>query len=254
MNREQLYKTGWRLAGASAVGGAGVGAVVWLAPGGLGEQDPVAVESGASADGYRAVHDAVAGAPEWLGTLLVVAGEAVLVVLGLLLAWMGWMALRRKDARLTGGAMLVGVGTLVAYGVSEGVKLAVGEMRPCNALRGVAAVAECPGAGDWAFPSNHATLAAGLAVGVALLRPWLAVLTLPLAGAAALLRVAVGVHYPHDVVAGAVLGATGTAAVLVLAWPLATRAISAVLAKLGWHDPGFVGDHGRGRPVVDAEP
>ncbi|XPR82345.1 phosphatase PAP2 family protein [Streptomyces prasinus] len=82
------------------------------------------------------------------------------------------------------------------------------EERPCRALRtGVDLVAECPGAGDWSFPSNHATLAAGLAVGLAVLWPRLAAITLPLAGVVALLRVLVGVHYPHDVLGGAVVAA-----------------------------------------------
>ncbi|WVU05486.1 phosphatase PAP2 family protein [Streptomyces prasinus] len=96
----------------------------------------------------------------------------------------------------------------------------VDEERPCRALRtGVDLVAECPGAGDWSFPSNHATLAAGLAVGLAVLWPRLAAITLPLAGVVALLRVPVGVHYPHDVFAGALLGGAVVAAVLLAFMP-----------------------------------
>jgi membrane-associated phospholipid phosphatase len=41
----------------------------------------------------------------------------------------------------------------------------------------------------------------------------------------ALARTAAGVHYPHDVLAGAALGATLVAATLLLANPLATRAV-----------------------------
>ncbi|HSX99979.1 MAG TPA: phosphatase PAP2 family protein, partial [Streptomyces sp.] len=68
--------------------------------------------------------------------------------------------------------MLIGLGTVAAYAVSEAVKLVVDEERPCLALRtGADLIAECPGAGDWSFPSNHATLAAGMAVGMAVLRP-----------------------------------------------------------------------------------
>ncbi|MEU9919376.1 phosphatase PAP2 family protein [Streptomyces sp. NPDC051001] len=135
---------------------------------------------------------------------------------------MWWTAIRRKDTQGIAGSVLTGLGTVVAYAVSEAVKLVVDEERPCRALRaGVASVAECPGVGDWSFPSNHATLAAGLAVGLAVLRPRLTAITLPLAGAAALLRVLVGVHYPHDVLAsGAVVaGRADRSRLNGTAWP-----------------------------------
>ncbi len=76
-----------------------------------------------------------------------------------------------------------------------------------------------PRSGGWSFPSDHATLAAGPAVGLAVLWPRLAAITLPLAGAVALLRVLVGVHYPHDVLAGALLGGAVVAAVLLAFMP-----------------------------------
>ncbi|MCZ9341792.1 phosphatase PAP2 family protein, partial [Streptomyces sp. TRM76130] len=170
---------------------------------------------------------AVADAPSWLGPLLEVATEGTLVILGVLLIRMWWTAIRRKDAREVAGSVLTGLGTVAAYAVSAALKLVVDEERPCRALRaGAESVAECPGAGDWSFPSNHATLSAGLAVGLAVLRPRLAAITLPLAGAAALLRVLVGVHYPHDVVAGATLGCTVVAAALLACTPIAQGAAS----------------------------
>jgi undecaprenyl-diphosphatase len=170
-----------------------------------------------------------------------------------LLAWTWWTAVRRKDLREAAGSVLTGFGTVAAYAVSEAVKLVVDEERPCRALRtGVGVIAECPGAGDWSFPSNHATLAAGMAVGIAVLRPRLAAATLPPAGAAALLRVLVGVHYPHDVLAGAILGATVVVAVLLTVLPLAQRAAS----RLGWrgNDPGLVGNDRGSGAVVHAQP
>ncbi|MGC4746799.1 phosphatase PAP2 family protein [Micromonospora sp. DT201] len=150
-----------------------------------------------------------------------------------MLVWLCWTAVRRRDAAGAAGAVVIGVGTVAAYAISEALKLVVDEERPCRALRGVAAIAECPVAGDWSFPSNHATLAAALAVGLTVLRPRLAFVTLPLAGAAALLRVLVGVHYPHDVFAGAILGGTVAAAVLLAVMPLAVLATS-VLVRRWW--------------------
>ncbi|MDW6061867.1 phosphatase PAP2 family protein [Streptomyces sp. FXJ1.4098] len=129
--------------------------------------------------------------------------------------------------------VLVGVGTGVAYAVSEALKLVVDEERPCRAVRGVAAVADCPGAGDWSFPSIHATLAAALAVGLVVLRPRLAAVVLPLAAVVAVARVAAGVHYPHDVLAGAALGAAVVTAAVWSAAPPVARAAAVLLERRG---------------------
>lgn len=245
---------------------AAVGGVVgWLTPGGVGEPDPVQVTEGPSAEAYRSLGDALDGAPSWCATLSELASEGTLVLLGALLAWVCWRAVRRGDARQVAGALLGGVGTVAAYAASEALKLAVDEERPCRALRGAAVLGECPEPGDWSFPSNHATLAAGIAVGLAVLRPRLAAVTLPLAVAAALLRVVLGVHYPHDVLAGAVLGGGVTAAVLVALGPLAARAVTPLVARVspaagvrgafGRGDHArLVGDDRRGGPVLHAEP
>ncbi|MFG1816415.1 phosphatase PAP2 family protein [Kribbella sp. NPDC049174] len=201
---------------------AGAVVVLLLYPGGLGTTVPVRVTSGESASVFRAVNEAVADAPSWVGSVVDVAGDGLLLVLGLLLVW---TALRCRDARTLAGVLLTGVGTAAAYGMSEALKLVVDEERPCRAVSGAELIAHCPAIGDWSFPSNHATLAAGLAVGIALLRPRLATVALPLAAAVVLARVAAGVHYPHDVVAGAALGASLVAAILLIANPLAAKAV-----------------------------
>lgn len=209
MEKNKRYGWGRCSVGAAVVAGGGAAGVVWLAPGGArGSDGPVRVTAGLSARAYRAVNGHVADGPAWIGSALEVASEGTLVVLGLLLALAGWRALRRRDVPGPAGVAVAAIGTVVAYGLSEAVKLLVDEERPCRALPGVSAFAVCPEPGDWSFPSNHATLAVALAVGVTLLRPRLAFLALPVAGAATALRVLVGVHYPHDVLAGATLGAT----------------------------------------------
>ncbi|GAB2636858.1 phosphatase PAP2 family protein [Kribbella swartbergensis] len=205
---------------------AGAVAVLLLYPGGLGTPEPVRVTGGESVTVFREVNEVVAGAPSWVGSLVDLAGDGLLIVLGLLLVW---AALRQRDARALAGVLLTGFGTVVAYGVSEALKLVVDEERPCRVVSGVSVIAHCPAMGDWSFPSNHATLAAGLGVGIALLWPRLAVIALPLAAGDALARVAAGVHYPHDVAAGAALGAACVAALLLLANPLVTRLVSVLL-------------------------
>jgi len=239
-----------RLLWAAALLAAGAAAVFLLSPGGLGDPGPVEVGHGASASAYRALTGAVADAPV---ALLEAASEGTVAVLGLLLAVLGWTALRRKDARGIAGTAVVGLGTVAAYALSEALKLVVDEERPCRAVRGATAIAHCPAAGDWSFPSNHATLAAALAIGLAVLRPRWSALTLPTAAAAALLRVLVGAHYPHDVLAGAILGGCVVAAALLVLEPLAVRLTSAALRRRRY-DTGLVRHDGGRGPVVHPQP
>ncbi|MGY0060665.1 phosphatase PAP2 family protein [Streptomyces sp. LZ34] len=220
-----------RVLGSLVALGAGAGALALLYPGGLGKAGPVEVTGGASVAVYRAVNGAVGNAPSWVGALVDLVADGLLVVLGLLLAWAGWAAVRRRSARDVAGVVLIGVGTVVAYAVSEALKLVVDEERPCRAVRGAEVLADCPVAGDWSFPSNHATLAAGLAVGLAMVRPRLAAVALPLGAVVAVARVAAGVHYPHDVLAGAALGAAVVIATVWSATPPAARAVAVLLNR-----------------------
>ncbi|MFD8122944.1 phosphatase PAP2 family protein [Streptomyces albidoflavus] len=217
-------------------GGAGVAV---LAPGpagspsaaGVGSEAPVLVTGGMSARLQRWLSGAVADGPGWLGDVLELASEGVLVVLGLILLWVVVRAWRAGDAVGVAGAVLTGAGTVVAYAGSEALKLVVDQERPCRAMAAARAVVPCPETGDWSFPSNHATLAVALAVGLALTLPRWAWLVLPLGAAGAVLRVAVGVHYPHDVAAGAVLAAAVTGAVLLGAWGAVARLVAVVRAR-----------------------
>lgn len=244
---------GVRLLSGTALLTAAAGAVALLSPGGVGRPEPTEVTHGTSVALYRSLTAAVADAPDRLARLLEPVTELTLVALGLLLLLLGWTAVRRSDARLAAGAVLTGAGTVAAYAISEALKLVVDEERPCRAVPGAEAVAACPEVGDWSFPSNHSTLAAALAVGIALRRPRLAAATVPLAVAAALLRVLTGVHYPHDVLAGALLGAAVVAALLIVAQQPLEHAASAVFRRVRGHDTRLMGHDGGSRPVVHPE-
>lgn len=130
--------------------------------------------------------------------------EAGLVALALITAIVlarTW--LRQPDLRVRVGTAAVGVA--LAYAASEGLKILFAQERPCAAW---SIATECPPPGDWSLPSNHATLAFGAVVVIALTagRSWLTWSATALAAVVALARVAQGVHYVHDVAAGAVLG------------------------------------------------
>lgn len=97
------------------------------------------------------------------------------------------------------------VGVVTAYVTSEITKLVVAQPRPC--ARWTTAV-ECPPPGDWSFPSNHAVLAFGavVVIALALRRLRFTVAAVAVAFVVGAGRIMQGAHYLHDVAAGALLG------------------------------------------------
>jgi len=109
---------------------------------------------------------------------------------------------------------LVGVLVVVSL-VVVAIKLAVGRVRPCGSLSDVHALVFAAPT-DPSFPSGHAAGAFAVAAFVAFEARVHAIAKLALfvvAAAIGLSRVVLGVHFPTDVVAGALLGV----AVVVLA-------------------------------------
>ncbi|MFF4028446.1 phosphatase PAP2 family protein [Streptomyces sviceus] len=161
---------------------------------------------GSSVDG-TAYLDAVRlarHAPAWLDgavSLWSTYGLAVFAVL----AVMGWWFARRGGDAAAVRALAVPVVVVVAYGVDALMKLAVREDRPCQSLR-VKTLETCPAPGDWSFPSNHAAIAAAAAVALFFVSRRLGAVAAVAALAMAVSRVWVGAHYPHDVVAGVLVG------------------------------------------------
>lgn len=124
----------------------------------------------------------------------------------------------RRAAAAAG--LSAGLGLLVAHFVAQAVN------RPRPFVAHPAAVHMfTQHAADPGFPSDHTT--AAFAIGVALVlrhRVW-GIVVLVAAAVLAVGRVAVGIHYPSDVLAGALLG---TAAALLLYAPPLRRAIDRV--------------------------
>ncbi len=172
----------------------------------------------------------VAGWPGWAHTGVEVLSEGGLVALALLLAVAAWR--RRTRAASVATALLAGAGVVVALGVSEALKATVTQDRPCRAVPELTPLVECPPPGDWSLPSNHATLAAALAAAVVLLAPAWWRVAVPIALAVGGSRVALGVHFPHDVVDGLVLGPVVVVGVVLLLRHPLTRITGAVLPRL----------------------
>ncbi|MFF9350332.1 phosphatase PAP2 family protein [Streptomyces sp. NPDC014734] len=183
------------------------------------------MDSSVTAPLYRDVTDFAHDMPSWVQHLAAGWTEFGLLVFGVLFLT-GWWRARRGDETALALAVLAPLATGFGYVVSEVLKSMVNEERPCRAVAGAAAsLVPCPPVGDWSFPSNHSAIAGAAAVAVALTRPVLAWLTVPMALLMAFSRVFVGVHYPHDVAVGLVLGAV-VSAVAVLALRRPARALA----------------------------
>jgi membrane-associated phospholipid phosphatase len=152
---------------------------------------------------YRDIVDFALTTPGWLHALAEIGTDAGLFVFAALFVLCWWRA-RRAPARDLAIAIAGPAGIVCAYVLSEIIKILVKEDRPCRG--GIATIAACPDATDWSFPSNHTVIAAGAAGALILAWRALAWVVLPLAALTGFSRVFVGVHYPHDVAGGFLIG------------------------------------------------
>ncbi|MGW6394602.1 phosphatase PAP2 family protein [Streptomyces sp. NPDC055103] len=156
---------------------------------------------------YLDVADFAHSTPHWFQWLAEVWTEAGLLLFGVLFL-AGWWRSRTGSSGMMALALLAPLATAFGYVVSEALKSLVDEERPCRAVLGApTALVQCPPYGDWSFPSNHSAIAGAAAVALALSWRGMVWLTAPMALLMAFSRVFVGVHYPHDVTVGLLLGA-----------------------------------------------
>ncbi len=118
------------------------------------------------------------------------------------------VGLLKKDSSLKKKALYIGSSVLVSAGISTILKYAVNRDRPFITYPFLQNITE---GGSPSFPSGHTTDAFALATSVSIAYPkWYIVTPAYLwAGAVAYSRMDLGVHYPSDVLAAAIIG-TGT--------------------------------------------
>ncbi len=97
--------------------------------------------------------------------------------------------------------LAVGLADIIAY---RFIKPWVGRIRPCNVVDGVYMLVSKRN--TWSFPSNHAANFFALATMLTYLFRQYKFVFYTIAILVAYSRIAVGVHYPFDVIAGALLG------------------------------------------------
>ena len=201
---------------------------------------------GSGSDLYDSVTGFAIDTPSWLQGLGSAYTKAGLLLFGVLFVVAWWRARSTGEPRAVALALLAPGVTAAAYLLSELSKSFIHEDRPCRGLDAAAIIVDCPEVGDWSFPSNHSTIAAAAAIGLALAwrrsTPWV----VAMAALMAFSRVFVGAHYPHDVLAGLALGAVvawalvrllaGPATALVIRYtghPLLGRALTGAPAPAG---------------------
>jgi membrane-associated phospholipid phosphatase len=172
---------------------------------------------------YRWITDLADRAPQPLDDTVRFFGDYGLGIFAALMLVVWWRARAAGPATMA-AALLAPAAVVTAFLVNDGIKSLVDEQRPCRTLHTVT-VESCPALGDWSFPSNHAAIAGAAAVALLLAHHRTGLLhAVPVAVLMAASRVWTGVHYPHDVLVGLLVGA-------LVAWPvafLAPRAAPAV--------------------------
>ncbi|MEU7054692.1 phosphatase PAP2 family protein [Streptomyces sp. NPDC046197] len=144
----------------------------------------------------------------------------------LLAAW--WRA-RRQGSTVMAAVLTTPFAVVIAYVVNSGIKSLFEEPRPCRALPHDFLIEACPPLDDYAFPSNHTTVAFAFAAALLVVDRRLGAVGLLAAIAMGASRVYVGAHYPHDVAVGALVG-TAVSLVVVLA---ARRVAVPLVKRLG---------------------
>ena len=133
-----------------------------------------------------------------------------LVALAFLVPW----AARRGPRR--SGAVLATAAAGLALLANQPIARAVARVRPYSAHPAHAHLLIAR-SHDPSFPSDHATGAFALAIGIWLYDRTFGTILLVLAAVLSFARVYVGTHYPGDVVAGALIGTAVAAALYLLA-------------------------------------
>lgn len=161
---------------------------------------------GSSIDGsaYTDVVDLARDSPSWLDAAVSAWSTYGLVLFAVLMG-IGWREARRVSPAAAVRALAVPLVVVLAFGIDLALKSLVREDRPCRGLK-VSTLEACPAPGDWSFPSNHAAIAAAAAVALLFVGRRLGATAVAAAFAMAAARVWVGVHYPHDAVAGLLVG------------------------------------------------
>lgn len=117
-----------------------------------------------------------------------------------------WHARTASNPATMAAALWAPIGVLVAVGINQPIVSTINEARPYAKLPDIVVLATR--STDASFPSDHGVIAGAVIGGTLLVtRGRLAWTALIAGGLLAFSRVYIAAHYPHDVLAGLILGA-----------------------------------------------
>lgn len=119
-----------------------------------------------------------------------------------------------------------GAATLIALGLNQPLSHLVARTRPYYAIKGVEVLVAK--ANDFTFPSDHATVAGAMIVGLLIADLPIGIIAAIVGLFLAFARVYVGAHYPGDVIGGLIFGSL----VYLVLRPIGMAIIRAVTARL----------------------
>ncbi len=155
-------------------------------------------------------------------------GGVVLLGCSLIVAWWHARKVESKRPGSVANVVWVGLATVLAVGLSQPINHLVREPRPYRTIPGVEVLVAR--ANDFSFPSDHATVAGAVIVGLWLFsdsRP-IRIFALVVGLFLVFARVYVGAHYPLDVIGGLAVGAL----TVVLFRPVGLRLAKFVVSTL----------------------
>ena len=160
----------------------------------------------------------------WLQPVMTAyADYGIAIFAGLLLAGC-WIARRDGAAEAMAKALWAPLATLAALAINQPIVHHIAEARPYSGLSHILVLAHR--SNDFSFPSDHAVMAGAAAAGLVLTSRRLGLIAILAALVMAFARVYIGAHYPQDVAAGLLLGATFTLAGYALQDPALTRIVA----------------------------
>ena len=149
------------------------------------------------------------------------------VILGIIGVIAYFRARGSKDPkRSVDSVAWAGIGTLIAVGLNQPLGHLVGRIRPYYTLKGVEVLV--PKAHDFTFPSDHATTAGAMIVGLLMVDVPMGIIALIVGLFLAFARVYVGAHYPGDVIGGLIFGSL----VVIILKPLGLAVIRRITGAL----------------------
>ncbi|HZX56096.1 MAG TPA: phosphatase PAP2 family protein [Ilumatobacteraceae bacterium] len=128
---------------------------------------------------------------------------------------------QHDDLTAVAASAWAGAAAIVALGIGQLIGGAIDRARPYETMTNVHLLVDKTT--DFSFPSDHATAAGAVAVGLLFANRRLGIVACVLAVLMAFTRVYVGAHYPLDVIAGLALGGIVAAAGWFAIVPLLSR-------------------------------